>query len=911
MGQSGEDHTPHILESLLSTWMTLTPEAMLQRLLHTACTEVAHNPDVFLLIREGEELRPLQRDPAIAGPFQEIMGFPFTKIHLPLDHVPQLREALPQPQPIYLPTRQLPELLNGLITPEQAHALEEGYGYQCLCFTPLTRPEEAQGFLVFPFPTEGLAQAAAPHIQALGALAAIALELRHLQQQSTALERRMAALHAVSLRVSRSLDLEQVLHQAADEVAGVLNVDAAAISVIEPESDDLVIRAQHGLHKFAQTPVRIPRGVGVAWDTLLKREVLVRGSWADEPRLATPEFLEEAVNTTVLVPMLAGGEPVGVLSAMHRAPRRFTTGELHLLTGIADQVAVALINARLHAETRRQSVERAFLFNLAAAIAPLQDVTHIARESLHRTLDFLGWPTGAFLLEDAASGALVPQSHLGEQVQLDALIAQLRESLYHLSAMPGVIVSYTESAPRTIIQIPMQSRRRTWGWLVLGTPEEVEVLPYVREVLNTASSHLGIAVENVRLYQEMTEREYSTRALYQITRAMTGHDLPKMLEQTLNELHQGIPYEIAGVLLTSQPTLEFLRLRLRLSPQRLKTIESRFATALGDPQAAPLTFSDEQRILIQGEEDGTLTTDTDHLFSYLEAPIMQDEETVGAVLLARRRPFHAREQRLLFILAYQLSKVLTTIRLYHQAREQATQLQEINALLEVQEATQIELFDDIAHELRNPITFMQSYPELLLEGALGELNPAQQEALEVLQQQAQLLSRLAHDLGSMKVIDRKSLQYRQTDLGDLLRKAAEATQITARQKQQRVQTNIAPDLPRLWVDPERILQVVGNLLGNAIKFTPSEGTITLTARREEEVVHVAISDTGPGIPEEELTLIFKRLYQGRLGRKYPGMGIGLALSQHIVETHGGAMGVHSQVGEGSTFYFTLPTHKPD
>ncbi len=910
MKPHGQHQSHPMIAQLASAIEQLPPALLLRRILNTASRLVPQCQSAFLLVRERDALTTFQGDVTGAGvgAFQQMMGAKFARACISLAQAPALCHALAQQQDVSIVPCDLPDILNNLITPQQAQALADGYGCRRLLFTPLVRPQATLGFLVLLLATPELSPEAREDAASLRSLVALTLEMHQLHEQRASQERQMAAMHAVSLRVSRSLDLEEIMQQAVVEVVNVLEVDAAGISVIEPESGDLVIRAQQGLHKFAQTPVRIPQGKGVAWDTLQKKTLRVVESWANEPGLALPEFLEEEVNTTALVPMCSGGESVGVLSAMSRSSRYFTEGELNLLTSIADQVAVALRNARLHAETRRQAYERAFLFNLAAAVAPMQDVTHIAHEALHYTLAFLSWPLGAFLLEDESSGALVPQAHQGEAALVEALIGQLRASLSQLDPAQAVVVSYPEDALRTVIQIPLQSRRRTWGWLLLGTPEMVDVPGYAREVLGTVSSHLGVAIENARLYHEMTEREQSTRALYQITRAMTGHDLPVMLEQTLNELHQGIRYEIAGVLLTTQPPLEFLRLRLAVPPERLDVIEGHFLTALGTAQRAPSAFTEQQRVIIQSGEDGELADD--QLLSYLEAPIMRDDEPLGAILLVRRRPFHVREQRLLFILAYQLSKVLVTIQLFHQARQQATQLQEINALLELQKATQIEMFDDIAHELRNPVTFMQSYPELFLAGALGDLNAEQRDALEVLQQQAHLLARLVHDLGSMKVIDRQSLRYRQIDLGDLLRKFVEATQLRARQNDQIVCAQLADDLPRIAVDPDRILQVVGNLMSNAIKFTPAGGTITLAAGREPEAVRISVTDTGPGIPEEERAMIFKRLYQGRLGRKYPGMGIGLALSQHIVETHGGAIGVRSREGEGSTFYFTLPLQKP-
>ncbi|MBN2391786.1 MAG: GAF domain-containing protein, partial [Anaerolineae bacterium] len=131
-------------------------------------------------------------------------------------------------------------------------------------------------------------------------------------------QRQLEALRSVSLRVTRSLDLEWVMKQAVEAVCTVLGVEAAAISVVDPEREELVIRAQRGMKAFAHEPVHLPKGIGLAWETLLNRETIIIESWENESRLAVPAFLDEHISSTILVPMLINGEPMGVLSAMTR-----------------------------------------------------------------------------------------------------------------------------------------------------------------------------------------------------------------------------------------------------------------------------------------------------------------------------------------------------------------------------------------------------------------------------------------------------------------------------------------------------------------------------------------------------------------------------------------------------------------
>jgi two-component system phosphate regulon sensor histidine kinase PhoR len=120
-------------------------------------------------------------------------------------------------------------------------------------------------------------------------------------------------------------------------------------------------------------------------------------------------------------------------------------------------------------------------------------------------------------------------------------------------------------------------------------------------------------------------------------------------------------------------------------------------------------------------------------------------------------------------------------------------------------------------------------------------------------------------------------------------------------------TNLAPDLPLVRVDAERVRQVVTNLVHNAVKFTPPEGRVTVSVERLGDEVIVSVQDTGVGIPASDLPRIFERFYKADRARSGGGSGLGLAIAKHIVQSHGGRIWAESIEGQGSTFYFSLPS----
>ncbi|HEY0035645.1 MAG TPA: ATP-binding protein, partial [Longimicrobium sp.] len=127
----------------------------------------------------------------------------------------------------------------------------------------------------------------------------------------------------------------------------------------------------------------------------------------------------------------------------------------------------------------------------------------------------------------------------------------------------------------------------------------------------------------------------------------------------------------------------------------------------------------------------------------------------------------------------------------------------------------------------------------------------------------------------------------------------------AAEKEIEAGSSIDADLPAAWADRERIHQVLSNLVGNAVKFTPQEGRVLVTTVAEDGEIRVSVADTGPGIPPEHLPHVFDRFWQARSTRR-AGAGLGLAIARGIVEAHGGAIGVESEPGRGTTFHFTLP-----
>jgi signal transduction histidine kinase len=222
-----------------------------------------------------------------------------------------------------------------------------------------------------------------------------------------------------------------------------------------------------------------------------------------------------------------------------------------------------------------------------------------------------------------------------------------------------------------------------------------------------------------------------------------------------------------------------------------------------------------------------------------------------------------------------------------------------------------EFISHVSHELRSPLTAIHQFSTILSDGLAGPLGPEQSDAMRVILRNIHQLESMIDDLleitrmqtGKLSVELQSVLPSEAVaDAIDTLRGAAQAKNI-------RLTPQIPPDLPTAYADPVRTRQILINLIGNAVKFTPEEGSVGVSVSfdRGARVLRFEVSDTGCGLPADSLPRVFERLYQVRdnqAGRK--GLGLGLFICKELVTQQGGDIGVTSTMGKGSTFFFTLP-----
>jgi signal transduction histidine kinase/CheY-like chemotaxis protein len=290
--------------------------------------------------------------------------------------------------------------------------------------------------------------------------------------------------------------------------------------------------------------------------------------------------------------------------------------------------------------------------------------------------------------------------------------------------------------------------------------------------------------------------------------------------------------------------------------------------------------------------------------SVLAVPMLRQSQLVGALVVRRRVPgeFDDETRTLLQSLANQSALAIVNAQIH---RELSTSRRE----LEVAGRHKSEFLASMSHELRTPLNAVIGFSDVLLGGMFGELNERQEEYLGDIHSSGRHLLELLNEILDLSKIEAGQMRLEPTvfSVPAALDYAVSVVRDRADRTGIRLEVDVAPDVGLVEADELRFKQVVVNLLGNAVKFTPAGGVVSLEARRESGELVVAVTDTGIGIAEADREAIFESFQQGARGpAKEEGTGLGLTLCRRIVELYGGRITLDSELGRGSRFEVRLP-----
>jgi len=597
------------------------------------------------------------------------------------------------------------------------------------------------------------------------------------------------------------------------------------------------------------------------WVVRHRKAVLLEETLDDERWLTLPDAPYEA-HSVIAVPMLSGNSVLGILTLQHSAPNYFSEEDLRLMQASADQIALALRNARIYDDQLRLAKQQAVLYETLRKVSSHVDpatVTHVAAETVAA---LTGWTAVAILVPDKTKTNLVVRAASGVLSVAEGWQIPIPKSICSQAFMDG----RTRYAPdvskdqdyvagheaiKSELSVPILQGGQVLGVLDL----ESDQLDAFREedirLAESLAETIGLALDNAHLFRVIEGERSRLQALIQSSRdgiVLVGID--------------------QRILVMNKPALELLQ--LPDSPDEwvnrsvMEALAELFEYA---PLAAQATMIGV-RYMNQGNDppsEGEIEVPP-RFIHWLNLPVRAGDTPIGRLLALR----DVTEERLV-------------------------------------EQTRGDLTHTMVHDLRNPLNNIYGAQELI--GDLGPLNEDQGQLLDVAKDSTERMLTLVNAILDISRLEsgRMPLERRSIPIKNVIAHVVENQRLLATSKDIQVSYDIPADLPHAYADNGLIERVLINLIGNALKFTPAGGEVFITAAvedGEETELCVIVQDTGPGIPASVKERLFQKFATGK--QTGSGSGLGLAFCKMVIEAHDGRIWAQSWEGEGAAFTFTLP-----
>jgi GAF domain-containing protein/anti-sigma regulatory factor (Ser/Thr protein kinase) len=781
--------------------------------------------------------------------------------------------------------------------------------------------------------------------------AVIAIEnVRLFQELKEALERQTATSEILGVIASSPTDIQPVLDVVTENAARLCNALDAQIWRVE--GDRLRFAAQYGsIPTFNIEEGRpIVRGLAGGKAILDRETVHIQDAFAPNVQTEFPETWalthEVGVRTLLASPLLREGMAIGYIMIRRLEVGPFTDKQIALLKTFADQAVIAIENVRLFQELESRNRDLTEALERQTATSEILRVISSSPTDLQPVFKTI--LANAVRLCEARNGAVFRfDGDIFRAVVVNSFSPAFQAYAENTPVRPGresavrrvglekrtvhipdmladsecvVPEPYKEEGMRTNLAVPLLKGNELIG--AIGIHRN-EVRPFTEQqirLLETFADQAVIAIENVRLFQELEARTLQLarsigemKALGDVSQAVSSTlELETVLATIVSHAVQlsgtdsGVIYEY------DEDKQEFhLRASHRMEEELVEAIRAapirhgEGATGRATTTRAPVQVTN---LLEERELGATRLRPIAARHGYrsvLAVPLVREQRILGALTVWRKEAgsFSPEIVNLLQTFATQSTLAIQNARLFREIEEKSRQIEAANR-------HKSEFLANMSHELRTPLNAIIGFSEVLGEKMFGELNEKQAEYTDdILSSGRHLLSLINEILDLSKVeAGRMELELATFDLPLAIDNARTFVRERATKHGINLDVTIDERLGDFVGDERKIKQILLNLLSNAVKFTPEGGRIGIHAKQADSAVEISVTDTGIGIPPEDQATIFEEFRQvgGDYAHKKEGTGLGLTLAKKFVELHGGKIWVESEVGKGSTFTFTLP-----
>ncbi|MDH5508294.1 MAG: GAF domain-containing protein, partial [Anaerolineae bacterium] len=627
----------------------------------------------------------------------------------------------------------------------------------------------------------------------------------------------------------------------------------------------------------------------------------------------------------IALPLKAGGNFFGVLDVQSDKKYSFGKEDINSLRVLADQVATAIENTRLFSAANRQLKELTVLhgISLASVEAKSQD------DLLTRTTTLIGetlYPHNfGILLLDETGKNLRHHPSYRDPTGVHLPILPLGQGITGMVAATGVPMCVpdvnaetnyftVDSNTRSELCVPLKINGKVIGVINTESHHHNAFSKNDQRLLSTVAGQVGTALEKLGLAEIEQRRIEELSGLHQITQAFGNMT-------DVRETYGALAEKLAN-LIGSKICIVTL-----YDPESGEMVGQAPGYGISDDKIAQVHYSAaEAKHYWDFRKQGVFRVnhrsqfpvyfdsllDILNIDSAIVAPAQIEQRILGLVFVANKPGgFTEHDARLLSTFANQAGAVIENSRLYEAAKRQAKELSIALARQEELDHLKSEFIQNVSHELRTPLAIVKGYAELLDSGELGILPDKYGKPLNIIARRTRMLDKLISNLTIMLETQEKVMRKEAVDMQALLHSVINDFEVAATHAGITLSSDIAGEIPHAIGDMELIRRMLDNLLSNALKFTQPEGTVHVQLGRDRRYLLIEVSDTGIGIPKDQLERVFERFYQvdGSASRRYGGTGLGLALVKEIVELHSGEISVKSQANKGSTFRVKLPLYE--
>ncbi len=760
----------------------------------------------------------------------------------------------------------------------------------------------------------------------------------HLLEETSRRNEELTTLNKIISTASRSLELFEMLREILIQLLTVLNMETGIICLADMKTRKLSIAVHHNMPNDLLDRLNADGLNDTLCHQVFEHAKVIKINNLEEA-LSTDgaNLIENGLMSFIGLPLESRGDILGTACLFGIAPLSDDTPNLSLLTTVGQQIGVAVENATLFhqtnevlEETQRQTTNLGVLNEMGRSLTNLSDAESVLENIYKYTSELVDTTNFYIALYDSdaefVSFPLVMESGQHQNIAsrsmqkfiTDHIIRNrnpylINDDIDTRFQEIGVDDFDLQTPTKSYLGIPLIFGEQVIGMMGLQSPVLNQYTGRELDLLTAVARHAAIALQNVRLLEETRRRAEQLHTAAVIARDSTGTlALDLLLDRAANLIYDGFKYYHVSILLLDEKH-ETAIVHASTGEAGKEMKKSKHSVGVGSKSVIgnvtecglPLVINDITRDPLF--YPNPLLPDTR---AEIGIPLKIGQKVVGALNVHANvvNAFDTDDILVLQILADQIAIAVENARSYELS---------LNAVDDMRKADQLktQFLANMSHELRTPLNSIIGFSRVILKGIDGPITDLQEQDLTAIYNSGQHLLNLINDILDLSKIEAGKMELNFEDninIPDLIKSVTSTVTGLLKAKPIKLVQEIESALPNVRADPLKIRQVLLNLLSNATKFT-EQGSITLRAYTqsglgEQPQLYISVTDTGPGIAPEDREKLFQPFSQvdASATRKAGGSGLGLSISRHLVEMHGGQIGVESELGKGSTFYFTLP-----